>query len=192
MTAPDANTTTMEGTISIVPAEGVQEAPLMAAFNCTVSHKIWADEKYLDHDTSTFMLSIEPAQDMLSDVDTGSYIEFKTLGIEWSVDYRNNPYQENSAVQVNYSLNLKVPDASVQAEAVMRITPQLTMTELSSDGAVQFETLSEERKLELLNDFVSNTITLMADLTGDPAVAVTSSPEMEGAPEPTSVPPMTE
>lgn len=192
VTAPDEYTTAFDGTISIVAAEGSQEQSLAAEFDCKVSHKIWADEKYLDHDTSTFMLSIEPAQDTMSGTAAEGMDEFKPVSIAWTVDYRNNPHQENSAVQVNYTLDVMVPDASVQAEAVLRITPQLTMAALTTDGAIPVDTISDERKTELLNEFVSNAITTMANLFGEAAAIENDAPTTAGEPEPTSVPPMTE
>lgn len=192
VTALDEYTTAFDGTISIVAAEGSQEQSLAAEFDCKVSHKIWADEKYLDHDTSTFVLSIEPAQDTMSGTAAEGMDEFKPVSIAWTVDYRNNPHQENSAVQVNYTLDVMVPDASVQAEAVLRITPQLTMAALTTDGAIPVDTISDERKTELLNEFVSNAITTMANLFGEAAAIENDAPTTAGEPEPTSVPPMTE
>lgn len=192
VTAPDEYTTAFDGTISIVAAEGSQEQSLAAEFDCKVSHKIWADEKYLDHDTSTFVLSIEPAQDTMSGTAAEGMDEFKPVSFAWTVDYRNNPHQENSAVQVNYTLDVMVPDASVQAEAVLRITPQLTMAALTTDGAIPVDTIPDERKTELLNEFVSNAITTMANLFGESAEIENDASTTAGEPEPTSVPPMTE
>lgn len=189
---PDAETTAMEGTVSILPAEGANEKAFKADFNCTVSHKIWADEKYLDHDTRAFSLAIEPAQDTLSDTSAEEYIDFKPVGIDWSVDYRNNPYQENSAVQINCALDAKLPDASIQVESVLRITPQLTMVVLSTDGAEDVSGLSDDQKSELLETFVSNAVLTMANLSGELVEAKASGPEATAEPEPTAVPPMTE
>lgn len=186
---PDETAYAYNGNIRIEPV-GEGEA-VAAAFSCSVGHRIWQDEKYLDHDQRTFALSIEPANEQLdeSDPQKGRCVDFKPLGIEFAVDYRNNPYQSNSAVQINYDLNIKLPDASVQAMAVLRITTQMKMEALTTLGAERISDMSDERKEALMNAFVSNASILMQNLAVVPAEEEnTTLPDAEA----TAVPPMTE
>lgn len=169
---PDESTTAYAGTLAIQAVEG---QTLKADFTLSTSHRIWVDEKYLDHDTSAISFAVEPAE--------GS-VEFDAVSVAFTVDYRNNPHQANSAVQINYNLDAALPNAFVQAEAVLRITPQTTMQNLSTAGAENVLTMTEERKDALLSTFVSNANTTMATLDGASAAAP--------AAEPTAVPPMTE
>ena len=186
---PDETAYAYNGSIRIEPV-GEGEA-VAAAFSCSVGHRIWQDEKYLDHDQRTFALSIEPANEQLDESDSlkGRCVDFKPLGIEFAVDYRNNPYQSNSAVQINYDLNIKLPDASVQAMAVLRITTQMKMEALTTLGAERISDMSDERKEALMNAFVSNASILMQNLAVVPAEEEnTTLPDAEA----TAVPPMTE
>jgi hypothetical protein len=169
LSMPDENTCVYNGNVTIQAAD----KSLAADFSLSTSQRIWADEKYLDHDTSAFSFAIEPA--------AGSG-DFNPVSFAFTVDYRNNPYQPNSAVQVNYDLDVSLPDAAVQAEAVLRITPQLTFQKLSSAGAENVLTMPEERKAEVLRALISNAATTMSTLD---ASAVSAA-------EATAVPPMTE
>lgn len=172
VTNPDESTSAYDGTLTIQPAQG---QVLTADFTLSTSHRIWVDEKYLDHDTSAITFSIEPAE--------GS-ADFDPVSFAFTVDYRNNPHQANSAVQINYNLDASLPDAFVQAEVVLRITPQATMQSLTTAGAENALTMTEERKAALLSTFVSNANATMAALDGAPTAAP--------AAEPTAVPPMAE
>lgn len=189
LTNPDEHTTAYEGVIRIEPV-GDGEA-VAAAFTCSASHRIWQDEKYLDHDMTSFAFAMENAGELLEadDLLYGRCIDFKPVGVEFTVDYRNNPYQENSAVQINYALALNLPDASVQADAVVRITTQMKMENLPTQGAEDVKTMTKDRKTVLLEAFLNNASMLMQNLTGMPAADV-----LETAPdaEATAVPPMTE
>ena len=169
---PDESTAAYDGKLTIQPVEG---QALTADFKLSTSHRIWVDEKYLDHDTSTISFEIEPAAESA---------DFDPVSFAFTVDYRNNPHQANSAVQINYNLDASLPGASVQVEAVLRITPQVTMQNLSTEGAENALTMMEERKAALLSTFVINADTAMAALNGTPVNAP--------AAEPTAVPPMTE
>ena len=193
VTEPDGNTTAYAGTIFIQPAEG---KTLAAAFELSTSHSIWADENYLDHDTSSISFAIEPA--FVNEGETG-YADFDAVSFALTVDYRNNPYKDNSPVQVNYELDAQLPDASVHMATVLRISTATTMEALSTEGAESIETMSDERKAELLGTFIGNVALTMENLSGAPAQeevaapAETAVPETEEAEaEPTAVPPMTE
>lgn len=197
-TAVDENTTSWNGTLRIIPNAGVQETALSAAFTCSTSHKIWQDEKYLDHDTSEFAISITPDLDNLDADDPfrSSYVDFQPVSLSTSVDYRNNPYQANSAVQINLSVDAQLPDAAVTAEAVLRITTQVTMENLATEGAEDFTRLTDERKDALLQVMLTNAVLTMSNLHTDAPEMTeveaepTATPELTAAP--TSVPPMTE
>ncbi len=179
VTNPDEYTAAYEGTISIQPAAGTDEQPVEAILSGSVSHKIWQDEKYLDHDTRAITLSIAPDQEKMPD-------GFQSVKLDFKVDYRNNPNQANSAVQINYNLDALLPDAEVQAEVVLRITNQVSTIPQPTSGAENVTAMADERKQELINTFVSNAVQTMANLGGVPAV--TEVPAVE----PTSVPPMAE
>lgn len=166
----------LAGTLEIVPAEGSQEQPVSAAFTTSHSHRIWQDEKYLDHDTVEMQFSVKP----VSEDDAA----FKPVAVAVTLDYRNNPNQQDSPVQVNLNVNAELPDALVAVEAVMRITTQMTMTELNAEGAQDASALTEDVKDQLLQTFVQNAAITMATLYGAP---------VEEAPaEPTEVPPVIE
>ncbi len=179
VTNPDEYTTVFEGGISIQPAAGRDEQAVEAVLSGSVSHKIWQDEKYLDHDTRAFLLSISPDQERMPD-------GFQPVKLDFQVDYRNNPNQANSAVQINYNLNALLPDAEVQAEAVLRTTNQVTMIPQPTAGAEDVAAITDDRKQELINTFVSNAVQTMANLGSAPEVT-----EVPAA-EPTAVPPMAE
>jgi hypothetical protein len=189
VTNPDENTTSYDGDIRIEPV-GEGEA-VAAAFTCTTSQRIWQDEKYLDHDMTSFAFAVEPANEVLAEDDPlkGRCADFKPVGMKFSVDYRNNPYQENSAVQINYALDLMLPDASVQAEAVVRITTQMKMENLTTAGAENVLAMTKERKSALLETFLDNASALMQNLSGAP---VEAAPATEPEATATAVPPMTE
>lgn len=191
--APDESTAVKEGVIRVTPVAGVQENAVTAAFSFSYSHKQWQDEKYLDHDTTAFSLSVTPDLENISEEDPfrSLYEEFQPVRIAWTLDYRNNPFQENSAVQVNFNMDAQLPDAAVTAEAVLRITTQMSMEELSTADAEDFTMLSEERKATLLNAFVENAANTMTSLNETAADVAEETPE-EAPAAPTSVPPMGE
>lgn len=186
---PDETTNVYDGTIRIEPiGEGDAVA---AAFSCRMGHRIWQDEKYLDHDTTVFAFSVESASELLDETDPlkGSCVDFKPLAVDFSVDYRNNPYQSNGAVQINYDLNVKLPDASVQAAAVLRITTQTKMEQLTAAKAENVLLMTDERKNELVNAFIRNASMLMQNLGG---MTVEDAGSSAPAAEATAVPPIAE
>ena len=193
---PDESTTAYDGSIRIVPV-GEGEA-VAADFTATASHKIYQDEKYLDHDTIAIAFAVENAAEVLAADDPvkGRCVDFKPVAVSFTQDYRNNPYKENGAVQVNYNLDLTLPDASVQVETVLRITTQMKLEALTTAGAENLQTMSEERKDALVQAFLDNATQVMQNLGGAPAEAETAedAPSDEETPvaEPTTVPPMTE
>ncbi len=163
----DANA--WKGMIKIIPNASVDENALSAAFSIAVGQKIWQDEKYLDHDTSKFSIEIAPALENLDEDDPfrSSYIEFQPISLSVSVDFRNNPNQANSAVQINVDVDAQLPDAQVQAEIVLRITTQMEMKALPTTGAEDFTQMTDERKDELLQQLIANAVDTMANLNAD-------------------------
>lgn len=139
-------------------------------------HRIWQDEKYLDHDTTEMEFSVKPVNE-----DSEA---FKPVSVAVALDYRNNPNQQDSPVQVNLNVNAELPDAMVAVEAVMRITTQLSMEKLSSEGAKDTSLLTENEVNDLKQLFVCNAAALVASLYGETMEETT--------PEPTEVPPVTE
>ena len=176
-------TTLLNGTISIVPAEDAQEAALNAGFSYSFAHRIYQDEKYLNHDTTEFSLAITPA-----DADAA----FQAVALAYTLDYRNNPNQQESPVQINLNVDAALPDANLSVEAVMRITTQMTMETLSTSGAQDATQLTDEQKAAMLGEFVLNMANTMSSLNAsDAAEAVADAPALPAA-EPTSVPPVGE
>lgn len=174
-TAEEAGTE-LAGTLEIIPAEGAQEQIVTAAFTTAHSHRIWQDEKYLDHDTVEMQFSVKPV--------TEDDAAFKPVAVAFTLDYRNNPNQQDSPVQVNLNVNAELPDALVAVEAVMRITTQLAMEQLSSEGAKDVSVLTEEEAATMKQTFVQNAAILVASLYGDAVVDM--------IPGPTEVPPVIE
>lgn len=196
---PDEYTTVASGALRIMPNIGVDENSLSAVYSCTHSHNIWQDENYLDHDKTAFQLKVEPDLSMLSEDDPfrNTYVNFAPISLDLSVDYRNNSYQENSAVQVNVDAAAKLPDAEVAMALVMRITTKIPMNTLPTAGAEDFGTLTEERKAALLDTLTANAVQTMANLNAVPEATVVPAAdpvETEEAPaaEPTTVPPANE
>ena len=187
VTNPDENTTAYDGMIRIEPVQAGEA--VAAAFTASTSHRYWQDEKYIDHDTTAVSFAVEMANDMLDAEDPlyGRCVDFKPVGVAFSVDYRNNPYQENSAVQINYDLELTLPDAAVQAEAVLRITTQMKLEKLTTTGAENMLDMTQERKDDLLQNFLINANALMQNLAGVPVEVVPAA-----EPEATAVPQMNE
>ncbi len=181
--AEDENATNMSGTISIVPAQGNQESAATAAFSYSCTQRTWQDEKYLNHDTTEFALALKP-----TDVDA----KFQPISLAWTLDYRNNPNQHDSPVQINLDVDVTLPDAQVTAESVLRITTQMSMETLSTAGAEDFSKLSDERKDALLGSLVLNMASAMSSLNGGETAAVEPTATDLPAVEATSVPPMSE
>lgn len=184
----DANA--WKGTVKVIPNAGVDENALSAGFALSAGHKLWQDEKYLDHDTSKFSIEIYPALENLDEDDPfrNSYVEFQPVSVSLSVDYRNNPNQANSAVQVNVDVDANLPDAQVQATVVLRITNPMEMKILPTTGTENFTQLTDARKDALLQTLIANAVQTMATLNADvlEAPAVVEAPQ----PEATVVPPV--
>ncbi len=198
---PDENTTVMTGLLRIMPNIGVNENSLSAAYSCTYGHRVWQDENYLDHDMTTFELKTEPDLSMLSADDPfrNTYVDFAPVSLALNVDYRNNAYQENSAVQVNVMAAAKLPDANIAMDLVLRITTKVAMVNLPIQGAENFSTMTEERKAQILDTLAANAEKTMANLnvvepTAVPAAEATEAPTDSAEPtaEPTTVPPTNE
>lgn len=181
-----------EGTVKVIPNAGVEENALSASFACSAGHKIWQDDNYLDHDTSKFSFEINPALDNLDEDDPfrSSYIEFQPVAVSLSVDYRNNPHQANSAVQINVDVDANLPDAQVQATVVLRITNPMDMKALPTTGTEDFTQLNAERKDELLQLLIANAVQTMSALNADelPAQAETA-PQATATVVPPAAPP---
>ncbi|MGN1367484.1 MAG: hypothetical protein ACI4WX_01330 [Aristaeellaceae bacterium] len=178
-----AGSTDLSGTISILPGQNGQGDAVTAAFSYALSNRVWQDEKYLNHDTTEFALAIKPVDDEA---------QFQPLELAWTLDYRNNPSQQDSPVQVNLNVDAKLPDAQITAEAVMRITTQMKMETLPTTGAEDAGKLTDTRKEELLNSFVLGMANLVTSQnTSEPEStepAATDVPE----PAPTLVPTLNE
>lgn len=192
-TAVDDNNTAINGSLRITPNVGVTENSVSARYSCTYGHRIWQDESYLDHDMTSFALAVETDLDMLTPDDPfrSAYVDFAPLSVEFSADYRNNSFKENSAVQVNVAAAVKLPDAEVAMDMVLRITTKLTMTTLPTDGAENLADLTPERKAALVETLTENAVNVMSGLNGTlpeptvvPAAEATAVPEAE----PTVVP----
>lgn len=166
----------LTGTMEIIPAEGVQEQAVSAAFTLSHGHRIWQDEKYLDHDTVEMEFSLQPVNEDAA--------AFKPVAVGFTLDYRNNPNQQDSPVQVNLNVNAELPDALVAVEAVMRITTQLTMEHLSTEGAKDASAMAEEEVERLKQLFMQNAANLISGMYGQPVE--------DKMPEPTQVPPANE
>ena len=192
--AADENAQSVKGTLRVTPNADTQENAVVAAFSYASSHRIWQDEKYLEHDTTTFSFAVEPDLSMLSEDDPfrNSYVEFKPVSLSASVDYRNNPYQENSAVQVNINVDAKLPDAEVSAAVVLRVTTQMAMAELSGEGAENCAAMTDERKEQLLHSFCENAASMMMELNADAGENSPAENTAEAEAAPTAVPPMAE
>lgn len=180
-----AGETVMAGTISISPVDDTQEKLYSAAFKCSHSHRIWQDEKYLDHDTSAFSLSIEPDAASVED-------GFQPVGVEVSVDYRHNPNKQEGPAQVNINVDAQLPDANVAVEAVMRITTEMTMAQLPETGMQDVTAMSDEEREILLNTFVLNAMDAMSALYETETDASVVNETTPAAAEPTAVPPVNE
>lgn len=162
------------GTLQIIPAEGVDGQAVAAAFCVAASHRIWQDEKYIDHDTTELKFAVQPVSE-----DDES---FKAVAYTVAVDYRNNPNKQDSPVQVNLNVEADLPDAQVAVEVVLRITTQMTLQPMSAEGAVSTDRLSDDEKLQLQQTFLQNAAAVMNALYEVP----------EAAAEPTAVPPSDE
>lgn len=166
VSAVDENTTGWSGSLRVSPNVGVTEDSLSARYTCTYGQRQWQDESYVDHDQTSFALTIEPDLDMLSSDDPfrNLYVDFSPLHVELSADYRNNSYKENSPAQVNVSAAVQLPDAEVAMELVLRITTKLTMTTLPTAGAERLSDLSAERKAALVAQLTENAVNAMSTL----------------------------
>lgn len=188
--AEKENEATVTGTLQITPNIGVEEKTLQAAYSVSYGHRVYQDESYLDHDVTTFALSVEPSVPAMSEDDPfrDAYIDFAPLNFETEVDYLNNPYKQNSPVQVNIFALAAVPDAEIELDMVLRIDTTIKMTSLPVEGGEDLLTMSEARKETLLQALIENAVITMANLD-------TASPEatlVPAASEPTAVPPQGE
>lgn len=182
--AKDEKAMNLKGTLRITPEIGVDENYMSAAFTLDCGHRIWQDDSYNDHDTTTFAVSFAPDLTSLDEDDLfrNVYTEFSPVSLNLSVDYRNDPYKANSPVQVNVDVAASLPDAEVSAKVVLRITTKNEMQSLNHDHAENLEQMTDARKTELLDSFISNAIVTMANLN-------TAAPEEAAA---TTVPPAAE
>jgi len=189
------NATAWSGAMKIIPSAGAEEIALSAAFSCSFGHKIWQDEKYLDRDTTEFSIAIEPDLENLDADDPfrSSYVDFQPVSLKLSVDYRNNPHQANSAVQINIDADAQLPDAQVAVEAIFRITTQMKMENLPVDGAENAAEMTQERKDELFEELIGNAVKTMANLHADTLTDAADADDGEAdadpQPEATIVPP---
>lgn len=167
----------LSGSLQIIPADGVQEQAVNAMFTLGHGHRIWQDEKYLDHDTVEMKFAVKPVDE--------ENAAFKPVAIGVTLDYRNNPNKQDSPVQVNLNVDAELPDASVAVEAVMRITTQMTMEQLSAEGAKDVSTLTAAEKNQLVKTFMMNAANAISALYGNSA-------ETLPAAAPTEVPPVNE
>lgn len=174
------NGTEFTGTLEITPAEEAQEQAVSAAFAVSHGHRLWQDEKYIDHDTTEMKFSVKPV--------TEENEAIVPVAVAVTVDYRNNPNQQDSPVQVNLIVDADLPNAQVAVEAVMRITTQLTMQKMSGEGATDISVLTAEEKDQLLKSFVQNAAVTMTSLYEAPA----DGGSAESSAEPTAVPPANE
>ena len=180
--AQDDESTSLQGTMRILPNEGRDEAGVAASFELSTSHKLWQDEKYIDHDTSTFSIAFTSLAD--ESAVPGSVINFSPVGLQCTVDYRNDAYKSESPAQVNLSVAMQLPDAEISAEAVVRITTQIEMQQLTSIGAQNITLLSAEEKHLLVDVILDNAVKTMATLNSSetsaaPGVPAPSDPAAE-------------
>lgn len=173
----EADSTALTGTISVLPIQEGQGDTVTAAFSYTISNRVWQDETYLNHDTTEFALAIKPVDDEA---------QFQPLELAWTLDYRNA--QQEKPVQVNLNVDVKLPDAQITAEAVMRITTQLTMESLPATGAEDASKLTDTRKEELLNSFVLAMANIMSSQNTSEPVSTEPTATETAEPAPTLVP----
>ena len=188
VTSAPADENAVTGKISIIPSDGAAESKIAAEYSMFYAHRIWQDEKYLDHDTIEFAFSVKPDSESTGE----GTLEFQPVDVAWTLDYRNNPHQQDSPVQVNLDIDAKLPDAEMTVEAVLRITTQMTMEYLSTAGAEDLTELSEEQKEALLSTFVLHAVDVMASLDGNETMNAETGAIVQPAAEPTAVPPMNE
>lgn len=176
-TVAEDGAVTLAGSLRVTPNAGVEENALSAAFSCTWGAKSWQDDNYLDHEQTSFALSVSPALDMLAADDPfrGTYVDFMPVSLAWMVDYRNNTFQQGSPAQVNFSINAQLPDAKIDAEGVLRITTQMSFVELDVSRAKLLSSLSDDEKTALLEQFVDNVAAVMANLSP----VMTAAPQTE-------------
>lgn len=164
---PDGdNAFVWSGSVRVTPNIGVNEEYLSVTFTCRSGHQVWQDESFNNHDTTEFSLSVQPDLVNLADDDPfrSAYLDFAPISLDLRLNYRNDPYKDNSPVQLNMDLALKLPDAEVVAAVVLRITTQMQMETLSTVGAEDLNTMTADKKDELLNIFLQNLIKSMANL----------------------------
>ncbi len=166
-TATEAEATELTGTLRITPNIGVNENYLSAAFTCSASHRIWQDEEFDNHDTTELSIAITPDLGELAADDPfrSAYIDFPPVSLDWRLSFRNDPYKDNSPVQINMDVAAKLPDAEVSAEVVLRITTQMQMEKLTTSAAEDFSKLTDEKKDALLETLMQNAIMTMANLS---------------------------
>ncbi len=164
--------TALSGKIALSSAE----SNYSAAYTLRTSHKIWQDEDYKDRDTTAFFLSVTPDD-----------AEVKPTSLAWTVDYINNPFKQDSAVQVTIDAAAQLPDAEIAAKMVLRISTQIKMQTLSTLGGEDVTQMTEERKNQLLDTFVQNAVTTVENLDGNAQPVLAPA---EAAP--TAVPPAAE
>ncbi|MBQ8555132.1 MAG: hypothetical protein IJ438_04570 [Clostridia bacterium] len=197
-TASNAETSQWEGYIRINPAAGVNEAPLSAAFTMKTSHAITTDDEGITRDSTSFSLAIAPDLSMLEEDDPfrNSYIDFAPVSLDYTLRYASNDSQMEPT-QINVTGNVKLPDAEVGLDLVVKTTAKWDMPSLPTAGAENVLAMSDARAQELLARFVSNATITMATMnagalptaTPEPAT-LTDIPEPVQTAEPTAVPPM--
>ncbi len=169
--AAEDGAVTYEGTIQIVPAIGVNEAPLFANFRVTAGHRVYESEDYRIHDVTSFALEMYPDQSL------NSGIQFDPFAVAYSADYHTKANAQDAPVQINIDFALDLADAEVSATVLLRTMSGWEHTELSEKDAIDVRLLTEEQMTTLRALFVQNAEQMMRSL----AAAVS---------EPTAVPPV--
>ena len=124
----------------------------------------------------------------------GPYFAFNQKGAQ-DPRYLQNPSQEHygpilkrgEGLIARWSAAAELPGALVAVEAVMRITTQLTMVTMSTEGAKDATALTEDEVAGMKKLFVQNAAALVASLYGEPVEET-----IKTIPEPTEVPPVIE
>ncbi len=178
--AETENARDIAGALRIVPAVGVEEAPLFAAYTLRLEDKVYEDEDYVTHEEHLVALNI------MSDDTLGAaanQASFAPISIAFSAHYRNDSHGENKPVQINLALKLQVADADVSADVVLRTRSKWEMVQLPVEDAIDLTAVSDEQLEQLRSEFISNAISTMVYL---------NVPEATDAPEeaPSAVPPL--
>lgn len=159
-----------EGFFRIIPAVGVEEPPLSAAFGWTSSERMYEDDDYNTHEDFAWSLEIMPDESIVSSEDpfASTYVEFAPVAFSASAGFMKKD-KAASPVQLELTISAVLPDAEITVEASLKVAERWEHDPVPAGAAEDVTKLTDDRRDALRTIFLTNAVNTMTDLTAAPA-----------------------